>query len=833
MKNHSLFRAHFCAQLRHLAFSLVEMLMALLVASVLLAALAPVMTRKFNENISVSGSNGGGMDGSPETLTCYSYTDTNPAWNITLNKVYYANFVIASGGGGGAGASIENTSDKKETIQGSSSATSSAIYSEKTIPITDAMTNVKITNLVGGGGGGGKGNSAKSEDGAWAPTKQSDCEPFGVYISAANNGGKDICVSKYNPGEGRTGSPSIPSSVTIVPADKNTSCSSKNTNCCWYGNNGNTYKTAGTCDTSANGINYSGCHRTVCNWSAANTICANWKPKGSSGPTGRLPSYAELTAWKNSGLVNDNKTSKTPGTLNWNGTAGLQLCNHTTGSSTGAPRCIFTGTCRGAAPSTSYSNTCYPRHIWSGTPSGNSYWDAWLADGKMTIRTGAPFPSTLAFGVRCVIEGATKTITYKSLSGGSGGSGAYAKDIDISEYIREAQKTGGGKIVLKAGHGGKGGSSAVSGSNSYVEVYDNNNKKIYGIAAYGGGRGTDASTTSSGSYGSGGKCYKYDANTLNWAAIACTGSNGYSGSSGSSNTYTTYGTARTAPRGANSVYNGSGGGAGGTTSHTSGYSASSYGAGGGAGTGMYTSETSYSDGSGGSGSGGFAEITYQEKYSAAGGGGGGAGSVAYIKNINVGANTTCSLVTGKGGEGGQKGIKGANGGDSYVKCLNTPEYRVNGGKGGNLGKSASASIANPEGGKKGDAGLVNDDVLNKVPPENRVIKTGTNGTDGKGKGTGGKGGTSGTGTKGGCGGLYKETGVCEVPEILDMASLEGQGFTYNHIITPTYANLTSGNPSFGTAGAGGGGGAWNKQLGSGAGGNGMPGYVCVYWKKNE
>ena len=42
------------------AFSLVEMLMALLVASLLLAALAPVVTKKFNENVSIFGAGGGG-----------------------------------------------------------------------------------------------------------------------------------------------------------------------------------------------------------------------------------------------------------------------------------------------------------------------------------------------------------------------------------------------------------------------------------------------------------------------------------------------------------------------------------------------------------------------------------------------------------------------------------------------------------------------------------------------------------------------------------------------------------------------------------------------------
>jgi len=55
MKNLFIFRAFFHAPRLKPAFSLVEMLMALLVASLLLAALAPVMTRKINENIHVDG----------------------------------------------------------------------------------------------------------------------------------------------------------------------------------------------------------------------------------------------------------------------------------------------------------------------------------------------------------------------------------------------------------------------------------------------------------------------------------------------------------------------------------------------------------------------------------------------------------------------------------------------------------------------------------------------------------------------------------------------------------------------------------------------------------
>ena len=60
------------------AFSLVEMLMALLVASLLMAALAPVMTKKFSENVNVTGSMG-----SPASI--------KKTYEIEIQKIYTAN----------------------------------------------------------------------------------------------------------------------------------------------------------------------------------------------------------------------------------------------------------------------------------------------------------------------------------------------------------------------------------------------------------------------------------------------------------------------------------------------------------------------------------------------------------------------------------------------------------------------------------------------------------------------------------------------------------------------------------------------------------------------
>ncbi len=92
------------------AFSLVEMLMALLVASLLLAALAPVMTRKFNDNINISANSTTQSKG----WRLYTYSsDCNKAedkYNVcefkdfTVPKeVSFINLIMVSGGGGGAG----------------------------------------------------------------------------------------------------------------------------------------------------------------------------------------------------------------------------------------------------------------------------------------------------------------------------------------------------------------------------------------------------------------------------------------------------------------------------------------------------------------------------------------------------------------------------------------------------------------------------------------------------------------------------------------------------------------------------------------------------------
>ncbi len=88
--------------------------------------------------------------------------------------------------------------------------------------------------------------------------------------------------------------------------------------------------------------------------------------------------------------------------------SGLQLCNNTTGASTGAPRCNnLGGKCKGAAPGTGNADNCYPNHIWTDTlKSGSSYWGPNLNNGVINLTNACNTgycPSTLAFSVRCVL----------------------------------------------------------------------------------------------------------------------------------------------------------------------------------------------------------------------------------------------------------------------------------------------------------------------------------------------------------------------------------------------------------------------------------------------
>ncbi len=152
------------------AFSLVEMLMALLVASLLMAALAPVITKKVNDvvGISIEGNipgkkiknhkityedciNSGGverevLDSNGRVISKYCEGEfiVPTGFNGTMTVT-----AVGAGGGGGAAATAGYT---EYTTEGSASAF-----------IVPLMTNTIEATLISGGAGGGAGGQVQIE----------------------------------------------------------------------------------------------------------------------------------------------------------------------------------------------------------------------------------------------------------------------------------------------------------------------------------------------------------------------------------------------------------------------------------------------------------------------------------------------------------------------------------------------------------------------------------------------------------------------------------------------------------------------------------------------
>ena len=339
------------------AFTLAELLVSVLIISIIMVVLAPVITKRVTSNINVSG--GGGSTKKESKLFLYNPTDPNCSavsgqnaldCNFTTGTgVKSVNVVMVSGGGGGAGATTPNYDyGKKITV------TNSTIGSAKTqeFTITKGMKNFTVTYLAGSGGGGGGGAWVEEQGGA--PTSQADCDRYDAkYLTAAQNGGKAVCVTKYNIGD-------IPSATnggiatSVKTVQTNRTCSANS--CCWQG------KTADPCNSS--GTSYSGCNRTVCTWYAGNASCQALAYNGTKAGDWRLPTKNELSKWaSNINTINKNK-----------GDNGLRLCDHY--SSYGAAQCSNYGVCDGA-----YNGNCAPRYVWSSTPTGGSYYDYTLSSG--------------------------------------------------------------------------------------------------------------------------------------------------------------------------------------------------------------------------------------------------------------------------------------------------------------------------------------------------------------------------------------------------------------------------------------------------------------------
>ena len=180
----------------------------------------------------------------------------------------------------------------------------------------------------------------------------------------------NLYVTRYNMGDG--GLP-IPPSVTVVNVSTGSNCTSEK--CCWQG------KTSDDCQDKnlSNNGGYSGCTRTVCNWYAANEICARYTV---GGKTWRLPNYSEMQNWYNYTVAL--------------GASGPQMCNSHYCDDCIATECDGIGNCRGS------TGDCDAGYVWAQSANTTIAYYAYLYDNSWY--KGNSLNKNYAFSVRCVTE---------------------------------------------------------------------------------------------------------------------------------------------------------------------------------------------------------------------------------------------------------------------------------------------------------------------------------------------------------------------------------------------------------------------------------------------
>ena len=778
-------------------FTLAELLVILLISSIIMVVLAPVVRKKQNSN---TGSNSSAR--SQVQSVTYTYNSTNAECSRSASDntlkcnfkvpqgVKFLNIHMVAGGGGGGGASTPTIKSGNSLTHGASS--------QKNLTITNGMRNVKISFLTGGGGGGGGGAWVKTSG---APQSQADCDKYNaLFIPSKWNGSRNVCATKFNVGD--LNGPSIKSGITVANGGQN--CTGNY--CCWRNNTCSPCTNSGSWN--GHSSSYSGCHRTVCTWYAANDSCNAWAPSGTNAGDWRLPTNTELRNWGN----------ERHNISLYLGSDGLQLCDDY--DNNGSIVC-YTGS--GRCPG-SFNGNCNATDLWSGTSDGaGRYYYIILQGGNIGYSALEP---KWAFTGRCVFDG-SKIKKYTSRGGGGGGAAPYLKNYTIPQNIIE--QCVGGKIVLYAGAGGTGSASGASsgssgtagnaGGTSYIYVYNKSNQLKWGFQVPGGNGGGRATSSAAGAAGAAkaiNTCKIY--NGSSWQAANCT-SAGLAGSAGSSVTNISGTGGAAGGRGGHSYYNtstASGGGAGASSSNQNGSNGTRNGAGGGGGSVRVVNDTIYK-GTGGKGSVGVAQITYDLAYQAAAGGGGGGGAYAYVENVPVTPEKTYTVKVGGGGNGGSVNNDGIAGGATSV-MYDGGTYILNGGSGGKKGTSATQSATAIQG-SAGAAGTTN------IPSKfTKAAQAGTNASVSNNISIGGNGGKSGISTPGGCGGFTSASSCSNASSNGSSPAYVAPGDLYN-------------SKNYGKAGAGGGGGGWkmvtSSDSGPGGGAVGIPGYVYIYWIKYE
>ena len=292
------------------AFSLVEILVALIIVSVIIAAMAPVITKKLaSAGITIvgGGSGGGVVDGDISKSVCKSGT----YWDD---------------GFGGC-----------------------KICSYKTPHCEDCNINTGVCSVCADG-------YELDENNLCVESGEVSCGEFAHKVTL---NGLEYCMTKYNVGD-KNELP-LPDKITTVTTGS--SCSPSGVKfCCWQGNTANQSECGST-----NG-SYSGCHRTVCDWRAANIACNELKYQNLSW---RLPTVQEYTSLSSSLDLYQNSLADN----------GLMLCDRY--SAAVSSRCQYTTSCNGAT-----NNYCKAYLHWTSTQDQIFYFASGTLSGPKNYATG-------------------------------------------------------------------------------------------------------------------------------------------------------------------------------------------------------------------------------------------------------------------------------------------------------------------------------------------------------------------------------------------------------------------------------------------------------------
>ena len=613
------------------AFTLAELLTAVLVISIIMVALAPVITKRMKDNVSVTTDNKKGLEifANPGT-----YTFDVP---IGINTLFLQG---AGGGGGGGGASYID-----KTL---------SFTQNRTWTVPKGVSQITFT-LTGSGGGGGGGYYTSKTD------EFGGCGAHTNRIPYMADNGQDLCVTRYIDNN-LTG---LRSGVMFVKAGEQ--CSG--TDCC-YQNDSSVVAYFSKCAPNIAGSK--GCGKTYCSRGAQSSICLSMSNYVTSPPfasiiwTDRKITEGRLiTSTEYKRIMQD---AKDRGVEGYAGPNGIDYCwggydpfgdSH---PSFPLPRCDgMTDTCLGSG-----NNYCYNYGIYFYDGNGahnqgfnnNSYGVGGVIGvyRLLCVRnlvTRELYPAAGGYS-GASIEKTINVLPNDKLEitigdGGDGGNanGGAGKQGETTQIIHKRGSTVLGTYYVKGGLGGAGAKSNAAGSNS--------------------GNATPAGT-----------CYakfKNKAEDKNYSTSQTCSVQSYAGSAGTSaNEYNQW--TAVAKGGAGAAYKNSGSGAAGATLDTGeenssgtavtgqGFDATTPGSGGGGG---FCGRGKTSCQKGGKGGKGKVEISYRVMLP---GGGGGAGTrvggttdagVSYEIKYKVQEGSRIVFEVGSGGSGGSQGQDGANG----------------------------------------------------------------------------------------------------------------------------------------------------------------------------